>query len=164
MAYADKCFYFDFGDREIKLEDASGYTFDKYDSISLRKRWVGKDYDTTAVSIELWGKTKGEDEREEDSEIVLSRDNAMLLATKLMRAVSELDAELYRSYDLNTLDILEDLHTDEIDAEKDRRREIGLGWRNPKGGLGGALANYISTPMGQDQLKKMEKLDDKTEN
>lgn len=156
MSYADKCFYFDFGNREIKLEDASHYTFDKYDSISLRKRWAGEDCRTEAISIELWGKDKEEGGREEDSEIILSRDNAMVLATKLMRAVAELDASLYRSYHLDTLEMLEDIHREELDAEDERRHKYGLEWQSPKGGISGALANYISTPRGKDTLKKME--------
>lgn len=114
MAYADKCFYFDWGNREIKLED-----FDKYDSISLRKRWYGEEGEI-GVSIELWGKEKEGDEREEDSEIVLSRDNAMILANKLMRAVAELDADLYREGDLEDLRLLLDIFSDEVDDTGER--------------------------------------------
>lgn len=35
MSYADKCFFFDFNNREIKLQDSSEYEFGKYESISL---------------------------------------------------------------------------------------------------------------------------------
>lgn len=156
MAYADKCFYFDWGNREIKLED-----FDKYDSISLRKRWYGEEGEI-GVSIELWGKEKEGDEREEDSEIVLSRDNAMILANKLMRAVAELDADLYREGDLEDLRLLLDIFSDEVDEEKERRWNLGHRYSNPKGGLMGALTNFVDTPRGKDTLKKMEKADDDT--
>lgn len=105
MAYADKCFYFDWGNREIKLED-----FDIYDRITVRRRdlWNEENNDDDHnVSIELWVK-EGERDKHEDREIVLSRDNAMFLATKLMRAVAELDADDYTDDLRQTVDILKD--------------------------------------------------------
>lgn len=151
MAYADKCFFFDWGNREVKLED-----FDIYDHISVRRRdlWDEENEASTHnVSIELWVE---DDEREkhEDREIVLSRDNAMVLATKLMRAVAELDADDYTEDMWQTIEILKDVAGDKFDEVEDRRRECGL-LNGPKGGIGGALANFINTPMGKDALKKM---------
>lgn len=106
MSYADNCFCFDSGNREIKLEEGDGYTFfENYDSITLRRRQTPTD---VAVSLELWGKMLP------DTEILLSRDNAMLLATKLMRAVQELDADIYREYDLRDLDRLKELHSESM--------------------------------------------------
>lgn len=151
MAYADKCFFFDWGNREVKLED-----FDIYDHISVRRRdlWNEEESrDDHNVSIELWVE---DDERgkHEDREIVLSRDNAMVLATKLMRAVAELDADDYTEDMWQTIEILKDVAGDKFDEVEDRRREYGL-LNGPKGGIGGALANFINTPMGKDALKKM---------
>lgn len=151
MAYADKCFYFDWGNREIKLED-----FDIYNEITVRRRdlWNEETKESSHnVSIELWVK---DDEREkhEDREIVLSRDNAMVLATKLMRAVAELDADNYTENMWQTIEILRDVAGDKFDEVEDRRRECGL-LSDPKGGIGGALANFINTPRGKDAIKKM---------
>lgn len=151
MAYADKCFYFDWGNREIKLED-----FDIYDHISVRRRdlWDEKNEASTHnVSIELWVE---DDEREkhEDREIVLSRDNAMVLASKLMRAVAELDADDYTEDLWQTVEILKDVAGDKFDEVEDRRRKYGL-LSDPKGGLIGAINNFVDTPMGKDAIKKM---------
>lgn len=151
MAYADKCFFFDWGNREVKLEK-----FDIYDHISVRRRdlWNEENEASTHnVSIELWVE---DDEREkhEDREIVLSRDNAMVLATKLMRAVAELDAHDYTDGLRQTVEILKEVAGDKFDEVEDMWREDGF-FRDPKGGLGGALANYVNTPMGKDMLKKM---------
>ena len=91
MAYADKCFDFDWWGREVKLE-----SFGNYDCITLRKqRVINKlQREEACVSIELWGRLKdNSDERYDDQEVVLSKDNAMVLATKLMRAVAELDTD-----------------------------------------------------------------------
>ena len=112
MAYADKCFYFDWGNREIKLED-----FDIYDSISVRRRdlWdEEREESNHNVSIELWVK---DDERDkhEDREIVLSRDNAMALATKLIRAVAELDADDYTEDLRQDVALLKELAGDKFD-------------------------------------------------
>lgn len=153
MSYADKCFFFDFNNREIKLQDSSEYEFGKYESISLRKRWVGKD-DTPVISIELQGKEKKDGEREEDEEIMLSRDDAMVLASKLTRAVAELDADLYRQDDIYDLRLLNELHWKEVAKEKERREKNGYPRSRAKGGIMGALKNYVKTPMGKDQLKK----------
>lgn len=151
MAYADKCFYFDWGNREIKLED-----FDIYDHISVRRRdlWNEEDKDSNHnVSIELWVK---DDERDnhEDREIVLSRDNAMVLASKLMRAVAELDADDYTEDLWQTVEILKEVAGDKFDEIEDRWREYHL-LRDSKGGLMGAINNFIDTPMGKDTIKKM---------
>lgn len=153
MAYADKCFFFDWGNREVKLEK-----FDIYDHITVRRRdlWNEEESrDNHNVSIELWVE---DDERgkHEDREIVLSRDNAMVLATKLMRAVAELDADDYTEDMWQTIEILKDVAGDKFDEVEDRRRECGS-FNDSKGGLRGALANYINTPMGKDTLKKMTK-------
>lgn len=151
MAYADKCFYFDWGNREVKLED-----FDIYDHISVRRRdlWNEEESrDDHNVSIELWVED-GEREKHEDREVVLSRDNAMVLATKLMRAVAELDADEYTSDLQQDVALLKEIAGDKFDEAEDRWREFNL-YKESKGGLGGALANYINTPMGKDTLKKM---------
>lgn len=152
MAYADKCFYFDWGNREVKLED-----FDIYDHITVRRRDLWNEEDETSthnVSIELWVQ---DDERGkyEDREIVLSRDNAMMLATKLMRAVAELDADDYTEDMRETIDILKHIAGDKFDEVEDRRRECGL-LSDPKGGLMGAINNFVDTPMGKDAIKKMK--------
>lgn len=158
MAYADKCFYFDWGNRMITLED-----FDIYDKISVRSRWMPNDpeWDSTTnqVSIELWGKEKEDGTRYDDAEIVLSRDNAMILATKLMRAVNELDNKdaLYDLYE--DVDVLKDIH-DTIKYhpfrdEQERRQGFKYSYKNKKAGLGEALANYVDTPRGADVLKTM---------
>ena len=153
MAYADKCFYFDWGNREVKLED-----FGIYDSISVRRRdlWNEEDRDSNHnVSIELWVK---DDERGEhkDREVVLSRDNAMVLASKLMRAVAELDADDYTDDLRQTVEILKQAVGDKFDEIEDRWREYDL-LKDAKGGLMGAITNYVSTPRGKDAVKKMEK-------
>lgn len=152
MAYADKCFYFDWGNREVKLED-----FDIYDHISVRRRdlWNKEDEASSHnVSIELWVK---DDERDnhEDREIVLSRDNAMVLASKLMRAVAELDADDYTEDMWQTIEILKDAVGDKFDEVEDRRRECGL-LSDAKGGIMGAIKNFVDTPMGKDAVKKMK--------
>ena len=152
MAYADKCFYFDFGNRAIKLED-----FDIYDTISVRRRdlWNEvKEDDDHNVSIELWVK-EGKRYEFDDREIVLSRDNAMVLATKLMRAVAELDADEYTSDLRQTVEILQDIAGDKFDKAVDRLRECNL-YEEPKGGLMGAIDNFAKTPMGKDTVKKMK--------
>ena len=148
MAYADKCFYFDWGNREIKLKD-----FDIYDTITVRRRDLWSD-DSHNVSIELWVK---EDERDkhEDREVVLSRDNAMVLATKLMRAVAELDADEYTSDLLQDVALLKEVAGDKFEEAEDRWREYHL-YKAPKGGLMGALDNYVKTPRGKDTIKKMQ--------
>lgn len=152
MAYADKCFYFDWGNREVKLED-----FDIYDHISVRRRdlWNEEEKDSNHnVSIELWVK---DDERDkhQDMEIVLSRDNAMVLASKLMRAVAELDADDYTSDLRQTVGILAEAVGDRFDEVADRWRKYNL-LEDAKGGLAGAITNYASTPKGKDTIKKMK--------
>lgn len=154
MAYADKCFYFDWGNREVKLED-----FDIYDHITVRRRdlWNEEDKtDTHNVSIELWVE---DDERgkHEDREIVLSRDNAMVLASKLMRAVAELDADDYTDDLRQTVEILKEVAGDKFDEVEDRWREYDL-LRDAKGGLIGAINNFVDTPTGKDTIKKMKEL------
>lgn len=136
MAYADKCFFFDFDNREIKLQDSSEYEFGKYESISLRKRWVEED-DTPVISIELWGKEKENGEREEDEEIMLSRDDAMILASKLTRAVAELDADLYRQDDIYDLRLLNELHWEEVAKKEEWREKNGYHRSRAKGGIWG---------------------------
>lgn len=157
MAYADKCFFFDWGNREVKLEK-----FDIYDHISVRRRdlWDEKESeDSHNVSIELWVKDS-ERKKHEDREIVLSRDNAMALATKLIRAVAELDADDYL-YDLREdVYILKRLAGDKFDEAVERRSKFGL-CRDPKGGLMGAITNYVDTPRGVDMLKELSKLEKK---
>lgn len=157
MAYADKCFYFDWGNREIKLQD-----FDDFESISLRKRlYYGEDDEgIMGLSIELWGKEKENGERYEDKEIVLSKDDAMMLATKITRAVAELDAEEYQESSLRLLYTLEELHYDELEERRERLHRAGIEPEvDKKGGLGGALKNFIDTPMGEDALKKMTEVE-----
>lgn len=164
MAYADKCFYFDWGNREIKLED-----FDVYDSISVRSRWLpDPSYPNNSinqVSIELWGRSKEDGKREDDHEIVLDRDAALLLASKLVRAVNELDMKdaLFDLYE--DVDILKDVHSrldgdNTFDLEVDRRRCEGASiYTSKKQDMGGILENYVSTPSGQDMLKTMKRID-----
>lgn len=152
MAYADKCFYFDWGNREVKLED-----FDIFDTITVRRRdlWdEDENEDSHNVSIELWVK---EDERgkHEDREVVLSRDNAMVLATKLMRAVAELDADEYTSDLRQDIDLLKEVAGDKFEEAEDRWREYNL-LRDSKGGLRGAINNFLDTPMGKDAIKQMK--------
>ena len=150
MAYADKCFYFDWGNREIKLED-----FDIYDRITVRRRdlWNEEDEESHNVSIELWVE-ENERDKHEDREIVLSRDNAMILASKLIRAVAELDADEYISDLWQDVALLKKVAGDKFEDAKDVWREYNL-LRDPKGGLGGAIKNFVDTPMGKDAIKKM---------
>ena len=116
MAYADKCFFFDWGGREIKLED-----FDCYNSVTVRKRWI--ENSGNCVSVELWGKQKeGSDESFEDREIVMTRDNAMVLVTKLMRAVAELDADEYLSDIRQYIEFLQKVVDKKKLQEVERRR------------------------------------------
>lgn len=159
MAYADKCFYFDWGDRKIRLED-----FDIYDEITVRRRslWDEEtEISSNNVSIELWVK---DDEREkhEDQEAVLSRDNAMKLAGKLLRAVAELDADGYLSDLQQDVELLKEAVGDKFDETKDEWSKYGA-LRDPKGGLFGALANYVQTPRGQDALKAKEEAENNDE-
>lgn len=152
MSYADKCFYFDWGNREVKLED-----FDIYDHISVRRRdlWSEEEKDSNHnVSIELWVKNDERD-KHEDREIVLSRDNAMVLASKLMRAVAELDADDYTSDLRQDVELLKAAVGDKFGEVEDRWREYNL-LRDTKGGLAGAITNYASTPKGKDAIKKMK--------
>lgn len=152
MAYADKCFYFDWGNREIRLED-----FDIYDHISVRRRDLWNEEDNRNdhnVSIELWVK-EGERDNHEDREVVLSRDNAMVLATKLMRAVTELDADEYTSDLRQDVELLKEAVGDKFDEVEDRWREYSL-LKDAKGGLTGAITNYASTPKGKDTIRKMK--------
>lgn len=152
MAYADKCFYFDWGNREVKLED-----FDIYDYITVRRRdlWnEEKEEGSHNVSIELWVKY-GERDKHEDREIVLSRDNAMALATKLMRAVAELDADEYTSDLRQDVALLKEVAGDKFDKAEDRWREHNL-LRDAKGGIRGAINNFLDTPMGKDALEQMK--------
>ena len=152
MAYADKCFFFDWGDREIRLED-----FDNYGSISLRRRWLYDNDDrcVTHLSIELWGKQKeNSDERYEDQEIVLSKDNAMKLAGKIIRAVAELDSDEYLSDLKQDVALLKEINRKKFDEAEDRWREFHL-YKESKGGIAGALKNYVDTPRGKDTIKKM---------
>lgn len=152
MAYADKCFFFDWDDRKVKLED-----FDIYDEITVRRRdlWnKEKEEDDHNVSIELWVKDSERD-KHDDREIVLSRDNAMVLATKLMRAVAELDADEYTSDLRQDIELLKRVAGDKFDEAEDRWRECNL-FRNPKGGLMGAIDNFAKTPRGKDTIKKMK--------
>lgn len=151
MAYADKCFYFDWGNREIKLED-----FDIYDHISVRRRDLWDEEDEASnhnVSIELWVKDDKRDNHE-DREIVLSRDNAMVLASKLIRAVAELDADDYTNDLRQTVEILKEVAGDKFDKIEDRWREYSL-LRDAKGGLMGAINNFVDTPMGKDAIKEI---------
>lgn len=151
MAYADKCFFFDWGNREIKLED-----FDIYDQVTVRRRdlWNEENKDSNHnVSIELWVKDN-ERHKHEDREIVLSRDNAMVLATKLMRAVAELDADEYTSDLRQDIVLLKEIAGDKFDEAEDRWREYNL-MKDPKGGLMGAINNFVDTPMGKDAIKKL---------
>lgn len=85
---------------------------------------------------------------------MLSRDDAMVLASKLTRAVAELDADLYRQDDIYDLRLLNELHWKEVAKEKERREKNGYPRSRAKGGIMGALKNYVKTPMGKDQLKK----------
>lgn len=168
MAYADKCFYFDWGNRMIKLED-----FDVYDKISVRSRWMPDDPEwkssTNQISIELWGKDKEDGTRNEDAEIVLSRDNAMILATKLIRAVNELDTKDALADLHEDVDILRTIHS----SKKDHSYRDAYNWRvehncfysgSRKQGMGGALENYIDTPRGADALKEFVEDDKEEEN
>ena len=108
------------------------------------------------MSIELWGKQKeNSDERYEDQEIVLSKDNAMKLAGKIIRAVAELDADDYTDDLRQTVEILKEVAGDKFDEIKDRWREYDL-LRDAKGGLMGAISNFVDTPMGKDVIKKMK--------
>ena len=148
MSYADKCFFFDWDNRKVKLED-----FDIYDEITVRRRdlWnKEKEEDDHNVSIELWVKDSERD-KHDDREIVLSRDNAMVLATKLMRAVAELDAREYTSDLRQDVEILKEIAGDKFDEVEDRWREYAL-FRNPKGGLMGAIDNFAKTPRGKDTI------------
>lgn len=152
MAYADKCFYFDWGNRKIELED-----FGIYDHITVRRRdlWnEEKDDDDHNVSIELWVKEEERDNHK-DMEIVLSRDNAMVLATKLMRAVSELDADDYTSDLRQTVELLQEVAGDKFEEAEDRWRKHNL-FKEPKGGIMGAIDNFVGTPRGKDALKKIK--------
>lgn len=152
MAYADKCFYFDWGNREVTLED-----FDIYDYITVRRRdlWSEEeDEGSHNVSIELWVK-HGERDKHKDREIVLSRGNAMVLATKLMRAVAELDADEYTSDLRQDVALLKEVAGDKFEEAEDRWREHNL-FRDPKGGLMGAINNFLDTPMGKDAIKQMK--------
>lgn len=109
MAYADKCFYFDWGNRMIPTRD-----FDDFDKISVRWRWTSErgardnTERTKGVSIELWGIEREDGTRAENHEVVLTKESALLLAEKLRRAVAELDLEDYLADLENDVDKLEE--------------------------------------------------------
>ena len=79
----------------------------------------------------------------------------MVLATKLMRAVAELDADEYTSDLRQTVEILQDIAGDKFDKAVDRLREHGL-YEEAKGGIMGAIDNFAKTPMGKDAVRKMK--------
>lgn len=117
MAYIDKTFYFDSLDREIPIAHPVDYGVSWWDHLTLRKRSPEFGSEEELISIELWQSNPPlYGEKVEDAEVCLTRDGAMLLANKLIRAVNELDTE---SASLRGLDdkirYIEDFLNDEGD-------------------------------------------------
>ena len=150
MSYADKCFVFDWGNRMIKTEPQDLMVAGKWENISLRKRSYcdGNEY-KTGVSIELWGAEQADGTRL-DGEVVMTKENALLLASKLVRAVNELDLDDQTYWIRKNIEELQELHKDDVDC-------VFVAGDDPQGGIGGMLENYINTPKGQDCVKDMNK-------
>lgn len=150
MSYADKCFVFDWGNRMIKTEPQDLTVAGNWEKISLRKRsyYEGDDY-KTGISIELWGAQRADGTRL-DGEVVMTRENALLLASKLVRAVNELDLDDQTYLIRKNIEELQELHSDDVGC-------IFSAGDDPRGGIDGIIGNFLNTPMGQDYIKKMDK-------
>lgn len=150
MSYADKCFVFDWGNRMVKTEPQDLTVAGNWEYISLRKRSYCKDDEyKTGVSIELWGAEQADGTRL-DGEVVMTRENALLLASKLIRAVNELDLDDQTYRIRKNIEELQELHPDDVDC-------IFSAGDDPRGGIGGILENFLDTPKGQDCVKEMNK-------
>ena len=124
MAYADKCFYHDFNDREIKLQNHKDGWTENWDlkEITLRKRWSGKTEKTEqeCISIEVWP-AKGE-----CVELILSKDNAAKLAHKLMMSIAEMNTEDTMRYYTDKIQKLENkVEWLEPVIEKEKKKFFG---------------------------------------
>lgn len=150
MSYADKCFVFDWGNRMIKTEPQDLTVAGNWENISLRKRSYceGGEY-KTGVSIELWGAEQADGTRL-DGEVVMTKENALLLASKLVRAVNELDLDDQTYWIRKNIEELQELHSDDVDC-------IFSAGDDPRGGIDGILENFLDTPKGQDCVKEISK-------
>ena len=123
MAYIDKCFYFDDGDREVNLAHPSGYDVSFWDQATVRWRQPEVNSRDKLVSIELWqSNPKLYGKKVEDDEICLTTQDATRLAMKLLNAVAEINNEKQFDSIINRVRQLEQLHSDTLDEWDDRVR------------------------------------------
>lgn len=95
MAYIDKCFYFDLDNRVVPLSHPAGYGVSYWEKATVRWRQPEIGSNEKLVSVELWQNQDSPiyGEKVKNDEVCLTRENALLLAQKLIRAVNELDTE-----------------------------------------------------------------------
>lgn len=101
MAYIDKCFYHDFHDRQIPLQNhKDGWIKDwDLDSVSLRRRQSDSG---ECLSIEVWPHGK-----DDQFELILSKDNAAKLAYRILMSLAELNVEDVVEYQRERIENLE---------------------------------------------------------
>lgn len=163
MSYADKCFYFDFDNRMVELEDTrKSYSFKTFERVSLRKRYGADNTNEDLLSIECWPYEGEDGTYGMFTELLFTRDAAMLLATKLTRAVAEMDAALYRAGDLGTLDLVQTVvdleHPDKMEKVKKLRRKCPSALsKDPKANLETDLNNFAEAMSGIECAKRLEK-------
>lgn len=124
MAYIDKTFYHDSHDREIELRNHKDGWEKEMDlkQLTLRTRVSGGE---NCLSIEVWPH-KGYD----CVELILSRENAEKLATRIMMSLAEMNTEtMLESYRDEISEIkeqlfwLEDIIEEEKEAHRAARKE-----------------------------------------
>ena len=136
MAYADKCFYFDWNNREVPLSHPEGYGVSYWEKATVRWRQPEIGTKEKLVSIELWQNQDNPlyGEKVNDDEVCLTRENALLLAQKLIRAVNELDTETQMGDISETIRDITFFLGEEWDKYQDRKlqREIEFEKGNAK--------------------------------
>lgn len=123
MAYIDKTFYHDSHDREIELRNHKDGWEKEWDleNLTLRTRVSG---DENCLSIEVWPH-KGD-----CVELILSRENAEKLATRIMMSLAEMNTETMLESCRNEISEiqeqlfwLEDIIEEEKEAHGSARKE-----------------------------------------
>ena len=124
MAYIDKCFYFDDGDREVNLAHPSGYDVSFWDQATVRWRQPEVNSKDKLVSIELWqSNPKLYGKKVEDDEVCLTTQDATRLAMKLLNAVAEINNEKQFDDIIERVRQLEHLHENNLEEWDNRVRE-----------------------------------------
>ena len=138
MAYIDKTFFFDQGDREIKIQNPNQLS--DWDTLSLRWRWRNDwdsyntknidFYDEKLISIELWPYNPEELEYskivDKEKEIMLTISQALKLSQKLQMAVNEIITEyqINQFSECRHIETLESLHAVKIRNFEDKINQI----------------------------------------